>query len=1471
MTVDLFYNFRRWLPGFVLMAWLMCLIQAHALPTGGTVSQGQATIGPGSSSSILNINQTSANALINWSSFDIANGETVNFNQPSATSLTFNFINEASASSINGTLNANGIVILQNPNGFSVGGTASINAHGLVMTTASIPSLNLSGGGPWSFNTPPPTAKIVNYGQINISGGGSAFLIADDIENDGTISAPQGNIGLYAGEKVLVSTSPDGRGLSARVTMPEGSVDNTGKLIADAGSIVAQAQVINQNGLVEANTIQNDNGTIELVASDTLNIGASSQITANDDSTYSGSSPGGFVILSSGNSYNDTSTSTISVSGSNPGQNDGIIEIFDPSNPINTKILSNYYAYLVNPYDMTLSGNPTDTSSSDPNINVNDLGMYSKIDLWALDNIEVSTYWYLPNPSVPATLNLNAGNNLIVDDGCGIGTSFGNSGYDWDLNLTAGSQLPYGTMPASGSDGIYLNGNAEIYTLSGDINLWAAGDVIVAGGDSLANGTANIGYIETDAGGSINVTAEYGNVFTGINPNGYDFGVGGAPYYIVDQYLGGISTYAGGNVTITAGGNVTSYLPYELIPGPGQLLNWLTAQGDAGTGAFGPEPGNVTITAGGNIYGNYVVANGVGTITAGGNIGVPVGFQDPTTGVYLGFALSLVSGSWNVFAPHGSIYVTDITNPNGIFNDTTGSGYHAFDYSPTASVLLDAGDDVEITGSDAPQAPPTAFYSGTTIPMLFPPSLTVDAGGDFTLDTSVVLFPSPDQNLNVNVGGDFNGNNYNLEMSDSAATSWNPGTTAAGNSFFGPADRGPTPLELDNPATADIFVGGDMDDVNLYTDMRTILTVAGNLQDSSLVAENMHPGDVTSVLVGGSMDYSPLYSFVALPSAISSAESSLPTEWDSVFDYAINPADVAAVESINVDDPATIVAIKADGGLPGYLEAKHYLLFPSASELDFEGNPGLVYDPSSLQLGVLGNMSTTLEAQLENGSFDVLEVDSKQDPLTTSKGYLQVSTYNLNKNSGTSAGVAAWDTAIAQLYTESQNDYNPASPELGIQIGGPGKLTVTANSMNLGNSDGIISAGFGSYGPGSPNYIALEGICGTLDSGGAEVDVNVAGDLDMINSCICSIDGGNVNVNAGGDVNLSQGAFIFQTPTCFGIWTSGHSDVSVTADGNINIGSSRIATFNGGNVFIESYFGDVNCGNGANIALDVPGIYLNSEVPFAGEFGELDNLVALAEDPAPYGSGILAEYPTKKYQTPGATGPGNITVETPKGNITSALGGISQFALDANIGGGPTINLDAGTPGVTATADQGNVLLGGGGVIGGTINIDASGNVQGLIVSQQNADINAGQSFNGTVLAGGSANFTGAGSISGTVVGIGGISTGSGSLGNVTLLSQNVSVGGGADQSTLGSSANATAASQAASSQASQSTAQMATTVNNSQEDDKKKKKPKVKVSRVTVILSSVTPRKREATFAGLTRAIPALREKNSDLIASIP
>ncbi len=1398
-----FYNRLRRVPlavALVVVGWLSRQ-GALANPTGGVVTQGAASFG--SAGSTFSINQSSSFARISWQSFNINQGQTTVFNQPSASSVTWNYISDPNASIINGGITANGYVVLQNPNGFTVGGDASITAHGLVMTTAS-PTIDFSGGGAWSFDAPPPTAKIINYGQINITGGGAAYLIAGDIVNNGTISAPGGQIGLFAGQKVLLSFAPDGRGLSAEVTLPQGSVDNNGQLIADAGSIAAKAQFVNQNGLVQANSVREVNGTIELVASDRLNLGDKSVISAQGDSQ--GTSAGGSVVVKSDNQFSDQTGSTINIAGGAPGGAGGHAEISARQlGALQTAINGRAAAgatggtLLIDPYDLTID------SSYASSLATQIAGGLSQIDLQADHDIILSASLNLADASTSSMLTLIAGNNITFNSGSAI-----KAGTDWNVNLTAGASLASGATPTAGNDGIYLNGTALILSKNGDINLHAANEVLVSGG-----------AIRTISGGNINVTADYGDVNSGYNYYGFTFGQSAAPYYKVNlANLGGISTGAGGNVSISAGGDVISYLPVQ--------SDYAHAIYDGGTGAFGSPPGNVTIQAGGNVYGHYVLANGVGNITAGGDLGAATAtlINDPEK-AYQGFALSLISGSWDVSAG-GNVYVQDVRNPNGIFGERNASstpinyaGYHAFDYAADASVSLAAAGSVEITGYDAPHKP--LSNPDIAIPLILPPSLkvTTDAG-DLILDSSVILYPSADQNLNLTLAGSLigvpNGDPINLAMSDSAATRW----TQQGD--FETGDHAVAPLGSGNQGGVNIKVGGNWENLNIYTTKKTDITAGGDVINSGFAGENLTAGDTTSIYVNGNIYNSPLLTFAQLPSAIVSANPLQPAAWDSVFELALDPALVAQLTSFDATHPP-------GGDLAAYLKAQNYLLFPSASASAYGSNPGFIYDASSLQLAFRGNMlsspflSANKIAALESGTFTVLVADSQGNPvIDPATGHLQVRTYDFS-----AAPVIASMVAASQSATTTEG--------LGFLIGGPGAFAIHARSIDLGYSPGIISYGFGS------RYASLQSLTGRAGEGGASVDVSVNNNLSLLTSSINSIDGGKVTVHAGGNIDLGSGGFDFQNNDCYGIFTSGYSDVEVTAAGDINVGGGCIATFNGGDVTVESVNGHVNAGNGVNRALQVYTIYPNptTGLPLFGTMGDLTDLVSLQVDPAPYGSGILAEFPTKKYQWAyGFTQPGNITIKTPHGNIVSSRGGISQFALNSSIGGEPSVTLEAGLAGVAATADSGNVILGMGGVIGGTVNVTARGKVEGLIVSQHDANISAAQSFSGTVLSGGTANFAGSGSIAGTVVGIAGISTGAGNSSGANLLSQNVSSGNGSSQSTLGTSATATTASQAAAQQSSQAANQQASTDTSSDDDLKKKKKPRVrKVSRVTVLLSS--------------------------------
>ena len=1387
------------------------LLGHAAPPVGPVVNLGTAKVTTQGSVTTI---QTSDKAVLSWQNFNIGLGQTTTFVQPSSSSVVWNQIHDSNPSQILGTLNANGLVVLQNSAGFAIGGQAAINAHGLVMTTSPTPVPNLAAGGAWDFGALPPSAGIVNYGKINIGNGGSAYLIAEQVDNQGSISAPGGSIGLVAGHDVLLSSRPDGRGLSAKVTLPAGTVNNAGRLAADGGSITLQAGVVNQGGLAQANSVRNVNGVIELVAADAVNLGANSVISARGDDQ--GVSAGGTVTIKGGNTFHDQTGSTISVAGGAQGGNGGQVELSAATlPPLQTKVdghaTAGYHGgrLWLDPYDLTLDDAFVNSLSPDLNS-----GLYS-ITLAADDNITLDTIWRLSDPGASALLSLTAGNSIIFNDQSAIV-----AGKNWSVSLSAGPQN-LTSAPAPGTAGVYLNGNSYLQTQDGNISVWAANEVIVNPGDPYPNSTGNPGNngIRTVGGGAINVTAQFGEVNTGGNDNGFIFGQLKSPYYKVSPNLGGISTMAGGDVTINAGGNVRSYLPVT--------DNYNQAKFDAGTGAFGAAPGNVTITAGGDVSGHYVLANGTGSITAGGNIGAP-----SESG---GFALSLIKGSWKVAAPNGTIYVQDIRNPSGIFNDRGGSsaafaGYHYFDYDPAAAVTLNAGVGVEITGAGAPHDVPSA--PGNSIPLLFPPSLTVNAGaGGLVLDAGTVLFPSPQGELRVTTthGGDFRSYsdpnnpaalfNYTLSMSDSGAKSWYPGGDA-----FGLTDHAATPPELNNPNPVVFNLAGGMENVTLRTTKETLLNVGGSMYNASFIGQNLHPLDTTLLTVKGSVSFSPVYAFTHLSQPIVGANPLLPNNWDAIFSLLIDPnASLLVPPTILAGTPAQQTA---------YALAHLRLALKDGYQLqgayDPNANPGFIYDAATGQLGFQYQMNQNVLGAL-SGAVPVLKFDANGNVITQRGTDGQ---YYFATTTATLAPVGQ----LTALFNASQSSVaNSQNLSAGFQMGGPGQFILNADSLDLGSSGGIFSWGVASaYNPVNYSYLA------PWTPAGASIKVNVTGDISLLTSTIASIDGGNVMVTSGGSLYLSQGNFALipvGANVSYGIFTAGHSDVIIDAGRDVDIGGARIATFNGGNITIVSEHGTVNAGNGANSILVIPTIYHD---PVSG-----DLLTGAINNPSPFGSGVLSVLPTGTYQAAGGNGlPGNITITTPQGNIISTLGGIQQYALNGSVTAGPTITLSAGTaPSAGNPGFAGNVDLGSSGVIGGAININAQGTISGLIVSRQDANIQAAQSFHGTLLAGGSATVTAtAGTVTGTIIGIGGVSaSGAGGV-TASVLGQNVSIGGGQSTSTLGTSAGTTAAGQAAAQQANNDAKQALAADNSATEDEKKRKPVKLpmltkRLSRVTVIL----------------------------------
>ena len=260
--------------------------------------------------------------------------------------------------------------------------------------------------------------------------------------------------------------------------------------------------------------------------------------------------------------------------------------------------------------------------------------------------------------------------------------------------------------------------------------------------------------------------------------------------------------------------------------------------------------------------------------------------------------------------------------------------------------------------------------------------------------------------------------------------------------------------------------------------------------------------------------------------------------------------------------------------------------------------------------------------------------------------------------------LAQYNTLSAAPYALA---YNASS--YGYTIGGGGTFDITARTIDLGTSAGIQSEGVALYTVrGSYPLASLFGNGGVFTdgadititttgnhSGGTTTAGEPYGDLDMFSSSIASLQGGNISINAGGDVNAGSAVLSVNAASVRGIYSTSQGDVSVIAGGDININGSRIMTYDGGNVTVESLNGSVNAGTGASTPVSVTGYY---EDP-------VTHVVYSTSPQIPF-SGIAAlTFPKRdgNYPAPVAN-LGNILVEAPYGNINATVAGILQIPLN---------------------------------------------------------------------------------------------------------------------------------------------------------------------------------------------------------------
>lgn len=274
--------------GIVAASLLMGLLSpyaAYALPSGWQIVTGDVSFEQ--QGNVLNVTSGSQKAIVNYQSFNVAAGETVNFNFLLSGASILNRVIGGSASSIAGAINGNGAVYLVNPAGINFASSACVNVGSLLASTLNIANQDYLNGN-YAFRRDAGAAGVRNDGQIAVGPDGHVVLIGSAIQNNGNITAP--GVALAVGDQVTVDV---GQGLSLKVTVDEAlkqKVEDYQAALSNAGDITAarsvelkadvdQAlyqQVVNNEGVIVATGVElGDNGRIVLNAKggDLLNSG----------------------------------------------------------------------------------------------------------------------------------------------------------------------------------------------------------------------------------------------------------------------------------------------------------------------------------------------------------------------------------------------------------------------------------------------------------------------------------------------------------------------------------------------------------------------------------------------------------------------------------------------------------------------------------------------------------------------------------------------------------------------------------------------------------------------------------------------------------------------------------------------------------------------------------------------------------------------------------------------------------------------------------------------------------------------------------------------------------------------------------------------------------------------------------------------------------------------------------------------
>ena len=243
--------------------------------------------------------------VLNWNSLDVGKDASLQFNMVNNTDRVLNNVSGGAINNrttIDGLLQSNGQVYIYNPNGIVFSKMATVDVNALVASSLKIddqrfmdgllsPSVQAQMQADATLGRLPgavvvqgdAAGGVLQQAAITAAKNGFILLAAPTVNNAGKLTAPDGQVALAAGTRVFLAapSSAAMRGLLVEVGSqdlatlagqqdfkPTASNEALGRVDVQHGNATMVGRMVNQLGLVSANTSVSLNGSIYLKAQD---------------------------------------------------------------------------------------------------------------------------------------------------------------------------------------------------------------------------------------------------------------------------------------------------------------------------------------------------------------------------------------------------------------------------------------------------------------------------------------------------------------------------------------------------------------------------------------------------------------------------------------------------------------------------------------------------------------------------------------------------------------------------------------------------------------------------------------------------------------------------------------------------------------------------------------------------------------------------------------------------------------------------------------------------------------------------------------------------------------------------------------------------------------------------------------------------------------------------------------------------